>query len=315
MSRFENFTRSAGPHMRLWLVRHCRILWRALVKYDETDGEQRAASFAYYAFFAMFPLIVFLITLATSFLKTPEEQTELRDKIMEYVSAYIPQSQDSTVVINTISGVVKSRKSAGIIAFSILAWSAMRFFQALVRGVNRAWGTKEFSWWRLPIKNVFMTAILASALLLGVVAPSVVKVVEDVYKDHANKVGLDFHLAWWLVWWLFYFARLIIPILVLFYSFAMFYKFAPQRKTQFREVWGAALFCTVSLEVLQRIFVLYTTNITQFNALYGAFGSVVALLLWIYLSGSIIILGGCISAARYEIDMSLADQATSNRAR
>jgi len=315
MNRFVNFTRNPGPALRLWLVRHCRILWRALVKYDETDGEQRAASFAYYAFFAMFPLIVFLITLATSFLKTEKEQTELRDKVMEYVSAYIPQSQDSTVVINTISGVVKSRKSAGIIAFSILAWSAMRFFQALVRGVNRAWGTKEYAWWRLPIKNMFMTAILASALLLGVVAPSVIKIVEDVYKDHANKVGLDFHLAWWLAWWVFYLARLIIPILVLFYSFAMFYKFAPQRKTLFREVWGAALFCTVSLEILQRVFVLYTTNITQFNALYGTFGSVVALLLWIYLSGSIIILGGCISAARYEIDMSLSDQATSNRAR
>jgi uncharacterized BrkB/YihY/UPF0761 family membrane protein len=34
------------------------VIWRALIKYDETDGEQRAASFAYYAFFALFPLIV-----------------------------------------------------------------------------------------------------------------------------------------------------------------------------------------------------------------------------------------------------------------
>ena len=91
-----------------------------------------------------------------------------------------------------------------------------------------------------------------------------------------------------------------IPVLVLFYGFAMFYKFAPQRKTLFREVWTSALFVTISLEVLQRLFVLYTTNITQFNALYGTFGSVVALLLWIYLSGSIIILGGCIAAATYE---------------
>ena len=35
------------------------IIWRALIKYDETDGEQRAASFAYYAFFALFPLILY----------------------------------------------------------------------------------------------------------------------------------------------------------------------------------------------------------------------------------------------------------------
>jgi len=70
-----------------------------------------------------------------------------------------------------------------------------------------------------------------------------------------------------------------------------------------------------SVESLQRLFVLYTKNIGNFNALYGTFGSVIALLLWIYLSGSIIILGGCISAAKYEIEMSLSDQATSNHAR
>ena len=82
-----------------------------------------------------------------------------------------------------------------------------------------------------------------------------------------------------------------------------------------REVWAAALFVTVSFEILQRLFILYTHNIGNFNKLYGTFGTVVALLLWIYLSGSTIILGGCLSAAKYEIDMSLTDQAESNRPR
>ncbi len=309
MTHFQNFTRRAAPVLRLWLVKRCQIIWRALVKYDETDGEQRAASFAYYAFFAMFPLILLLITLGTTFLGDQERSTST---IIDYVSKYIPlESADAKVVISTIQGVVKSRKSAGLIAFAVLAWSALRFFQALVRGVNRAWGTKEYSWWRLPIKNLFMTGILASALLLGVVAPSVLKAVSDLYWKHSRQVGLDFGF----VWYLFEFAKLTIPLLVLFYGMSMFYKFAPQRRTLFREVWSAALFVTVSLELLQRLFVLYTKNIGQFNALYGTFGSVVALLLWIYLSGSIIILGGCISAAKYEIEMSLTDQAESNHAR
>ncbi len=312
MSAFQTFAQRAAPAARLWFVRKCAIIWRALIKYDETDGEQRAASFAYYAFFAMFPLILLLITIGTSFVKTPAAQAELTSKVMEYVSNYIPlESQDATVVINTINGVVKSRNKAGIIAFGVLAWSAMRFFQALVRGVNRAWGIKEYAWWRLPFKNLFMTAILASALFLGVVVPSVLKVVEDLYWKHSRQVGLDFGF----VWYLFYFAKLIIPLLVLFYGMSMFYKFAPRRRTQFREVYTAALFVTGSLEILQRLFVLYTTNVGHFNKVYGTFGSVVALLLWIYLSGSIIILGGCLSAAKYEIEMSLTDQSESSRAK
>src|SRR3954447_4829572 len=136
MSHLADITRRAAPILRLWFVQRCRILWRALVKYDETDGEQRAASFAYYAFFAMFPLIVLLITLATNFFGS---RTEATAKIMTYVSAYLPlQAQDSKMIIGTIDGVVQSRKSAGLIAFGVLAWSALKFFQALVYGVNRA---------------------------------------------------------------------------------------------------------------------------------------------------------------------------------
>ena len=48
---------------------------------------------------------------------------------------------------------------------------------------------------------------------------------------------------------------------------------------------------------------------------YSRIDSIVALLMWIYLSGSLIILGGCLCAARYEIKMSLTDQSERNRAR
>jgi Ca2+-transporting ATPase len=148
-------------------------------------------------------------------------------------------------------------------------------------------------------------------LLLGIVVPTVLKNIEDFYFIHSRKVGLDFGFLWYL----FEFAKLTVPILVLFYGMSMFYVFAPRRRTQFREVWSAALFVTIALEVLQRVFILYTRNIGHFNALYGTFGTVIALLLWIYLSGSIIILGGCLSAAKYEIEMSLTDQAESSRPR
>ena len=303
------FARSAGST----LTRHARrvgaIGWRAAQKFDETDGEQRAASFAYYAFFSMFPLILLLITIGTSFLGP---KADAASKIIAYVSTQIPlEEQDMRTVISTINGVVQSRKSAGFIAIGVLFWTSLRFFQALVRGVNRAWGTKEYSWWRLPIKNLGMLGILTSVLFLGIFAPVVLKQIEDFYWFHSRQVGLDFSVFGYV----FEFAKLLIPVVVLFLGMSLFFKFAPRRPTRFIEVWSAALFVTVSLELLQRLFVLYTRNIGNFNALYGTFGSVVALLLWIYLSGSIIILGGCISAARYEIDMSLADQSEPSRAK
>ena len=322
-----NVLHRAVPALRKALGTVWAVLWRAVRKYDETDAEQRAASFAYYAFFALFPLIILLISIATTFFENKERASTA---IMSYVSQYLPSvaadslpkgqaakgNPDEAAVLDppkleqllpTIEGVVKSRRAAGFIAFGILAWTAMRFFHALVRGVNRAWGTKEYAWWRLPIKNLLMTAILASALLVGIVAPLVLRQIETFYWAHSWEVGLDF----WFASNVFNLIRFLVPPVVLFYGFLMLYKFAPRRRTTFREVWFAALFVTVGVDVLQRLFTIYTRNITNFNALYGTFGSVVALLLWIYLIGSIIIFGACLSAAEYEVKMSLADQSES----
>lgn len=277
------------------------------MKYDETDGEQRAASFAYYAFFALFPLIVLLITISSMFVG---DQALVTQQIMVQVKERLPVDPEMTErVLTTIQGVVASRTKASLIAFAVLAWSAIRFFQALVHGVNKAWGTKDYAWWRVPIKNFAMVGILASALLLGGLVPVIINNIEWFYWSYSWEFGLDFIL----VSHLFNAIRFLLPPFVLFYGFLMFYKFAPRRKTAFREVWVAALVVTVGLDLLQRLFLLYTKNVGNFNALYGTFGSVVALLMWIYLSGSLIILGGCLSAAQYEIRLSLSDQSERNR--
>jgi Ca2+-transporting ATPase len=292
------------PNIERWL-RHCgAVIWRACVKYNETDGEQRAASFAYYAFFALFPLIVLIMTVSAMFLND-KTMVVLQESITAQVKERLvidPETADQ--IINTIQGVVQSRTRASIIAFVVLAWSAIRFFQALVHGVNKAWGTKDYAWWRLPIQNFVMLCILTSALLLGSVAPAVLNNVQYFYWKYSWEVGLDFLF----VNPLFTLGRSLLPPLVLFYGFMMFYKFAPRRKTRLAEVWVAALVVTIGMVLLQRLFLLYTSNVTNFKAIYGTFGSVVALLMWIYLNGSLIIFGGCIAAAQYEIRLSLSDQ-------
>jgi Ca2+-transporting ATPase len=76
-------------------------------------------------------------------------------------------------------------------------------------------------------------------------------------------------------------------------------------------VWIEAALVTGALGGLQKLFVFYAGHVTNFNVLYGTFGSVVALLLWIYLTGTVIIAGGCSCAARAEVSQGLADQAVS----
>ena len=280
------------------------VIWRTGVKYTETDGEQIAASFAYYALFSLLPLLVLLVTVGTRFLGNRAQAT---DQIFSLMSEYIAVDLGSSEQVrSTLEGFMRTRLGSGLVSFAILLWCSLRFFQALVKGVNRAWGTHEYSWWRLPLKNLLMVMVLASALLIGIIAPAILNGVEHYYREHRATFSFDFGLGGRMV----RLARGLLPPLLLFYSLNLFYKFAPRRKTTFREVWLEAFLVTLALGGFQKLFVFYTGRVTNFNVLYGTFGSVVALLLWIYLTGTVIILGGCLSAARGEIAQGLADQAT-----
>lgn len=294
---------------RLRLGRAWATTWRALVKYNETDGEQRAASFAYYALFSMLPMVVLLITIGTHFLGGREQATNEVFRLMaDYLVVDLGSAEQLRTTVNSF---MHTRLGSGLISLAIVLWCSMRFFQALVHGVNRAWGTKEYTWWRIPLKNLLMMVILTSALLIGIVVPAILKSVEIFYLAHPDWFRFDFGLGSRL----FHFARWLLPPLLLFYALMLFYKFAPRRTTTFREVWLEAGLVTLALGGIQKLFVLYTGRVADFNNLYGAFGSVVALLMWVYLTGALIILGGCFCAARAEITQGIADQAEDAHAR
>ena len=89
-----------------------------------------------------------------------------------------------------------------------------------------------------------------------------------------------------------------LPWLIVFLSLAFFYKLAPHRRTRYSEVWLAALCATLLLHAAQSLFVLYLKHIASLSALYGAFGGIMALLMWIYLSGVIFIFCACLCAAQ-----------------
>jgi YihY family inner membrane protein len=257
---------------------------RAYERYGAINGEQCAAAFAYYAFFSLFPLILLLVAVGTFFVR---DRQEAAVQVVHQVEQYFPlQSSDKALLTTTIDGVITHGLGAGILGLLALVWSSLRFFQALVIGVNRAWGYKDHGWWRLPLKNLMMIGILISALLLGLVAPLIF--------NHIRKLFLlDLSFVVDLV-------SAILPAAILFYGLAMFYKFAPRKPAKFGQIWLAALLVTLFLKFGQNLFGLYLATFANFNAVYGVFGTIMALLFWIYFSGVVLLMGGCISATSRE---------------
>ncbi len=277
-----------GPTERHGFSFAALVEWgkNAYAVFSNINGTLWAASFAYYAFFALFPLLIFLVTIATRF--TTREQAFA--SIVNSLEEFMPLgASDQSMIAKTVDGVIDSRGSIGVVSLVGLLWSSLGLFQALVGAVGAAWKQKPLSWWRLPLKNLTMFAILLSALVLGNFLPVISKTVQG-YLTIFGALGSAVFAG----------VNLLVPTVVLFYGFALFYRLAPRRsmKATFSLVWLPALLVTVLLQIAQYLFVIYATNFAKFNAVYGVFGGVIALMLWIYLSGSIVIFGGCLCAAR-----------------
>jgi len=266
-------------------------LWKTLrlakKTFSRIDGNEWAGAFAFNAFFSLFPLIVLSVTIASAFM----DRDHAGAQIIAYVETYIPISGDmQSYIFNTVAGVIKTPGRVGIIAFFMLVWAAMQFFSSLICAANRAWGNTVNSLWRLPLKSLILLFAMICTVLIGIVAPAFMKMAETKFIP-GN--GFD---SWISVW-----GSFLIPSAVVFLSLCLFYQLAPRRRTHFSEVWRAALGATVILKTAESLFVVYVKNFAGLNAGYGAFGGIMALLLWIYCSGYIFIFGACYCAAQAQI--------------
>jgi YihY family inner membrane protein len=262
------------------------ILSLTMEKYMQIDGTHWAGAFAFNAFLSLFPLMILLVTIASFFVDRNSAGTE----VITYMKNYIPLSAEmQRYVFDTFAGVISTRKQAGAVAFLILFWSALQCFITLIMVTNRAWGTVAHSWWRLPLKSLLLLVATTGAILLGIMVPALVKITEgwlsplhDFFSPANVLVGS------------------FIPLLVVFSGLSLFYRFAPRRPARFAHVWFQALFVMVLLLVCENLFVIYLKDFARLNAIYGAFGGIIALLLWVFISGCIFIFGACLCAVRAE---------------
>ncbi|MGZ5053742.1 MAG: HAD-IC family P-type ATPase [Methylobacter sp.] len=254
------------------------------------DGPTSAAAFSHYAFFSLFPLIVLSVAIASLFVDRERAGIE----IIAYVEAYVPIGGEmQSYIFDTINGVIKARGPVSTLALLMLVWSAMQFFTTLISATQRAWGEAPLNWWRLPLKSLVFLILTIILALLSLAVPVLAKIAKDwlfIVNDLISSVYL--------------LVSYFLPALVMLLCLSFFYKLAPRQSVRFSEVWRAALCATVLLQVAESLFVIFIDNFAALNAVYGAFGGIIALLLWIYLSGCIVIFGACLSAAQVNISVS-----------
>lgn len=272
------------------------ILRIAFNKFLRIDGVQWAGAFAFNMFFSLFPLIVLLVTIASTFIEGERAWKE----IIYYIGSYVPISGEMyNYIFDTITDVINAREQASLIAFVILLWTALQCFITLIVAVNHAWGTAVYkNWWRLPLRSFVLLGTTTGMIILGIVMPIMMRIAKDWFFGSNDSIS-----------WLYDIGSYLIPFIIAFLGLSMFYILAPNRSIRFSEVWVAALFSTFLLLVSESLFAIYLQNFATLNVVYGTFGGIMAFLLWIYLCGCIFIFGACLCAAQAETSSQMMKKA------
>lgn len=268
-----------------------RLIRETLAIYTRIGGEQSAAAFAYYALFSLVPLMALLFTLSSYIFPS--------ENVMLTIQRFVPPIGDAQQnLLNMFNGLENARGSISIASVAILVWASLRFFHALVLSINHAWGTRRLPWWQMPVKNLVMVFAMSGALIIGTVVPALLQ--GFVRALHA----LD---SWIIIYFpmlnvgrlltLIDISRYIGGTIVLFYCFAVLYMLAPRHRPSFAQIWIPSLLVSILMQVGQACFVNIVPNLINYSAIYGAMGSMMFLLLWVYIAGVIIISGGCLCAA------------------
>ena len=260
------------------------LVIRTIRELGDDDATHMAAGVAYYALFSLFPLLLGIIAI----IGMASQSGETRRRILEWTSDNFPGAGD--LISDNIVASIEASGSLGAISIIGLIWAGSAIFGAITRTINRAWDIDED---RPFIKNKIMqlTMALGVAILfaIAVASASVAQASGRFADSEAFLLGQADRLPGLVAFrTLSFIANLAI--------FLALYKVIPNTKTHWRYIWPGALVAALLFEGGKYIFVFYLENFATLSAVYGSIGSVIALLLWAYVSAFILIVGAELSS-------------------
>lgn len=261
-----------------------KLLW---TKVNADDVLNRAAILSFYFLLALFPLLLFLTALLGYF---ADSGTELRHNLLTYLRAIVPVSASD--LINTTVDEIIQKSSGGKLSFGLVTslWFASSGMGAVIEGLNVAYDVKETrAWWRRTLLAILLTIALA---VLIITALALMFYGSRIAEGIANRYGFGpaFTAAWTVLRWLF-------VLVFVFLAFQLIYYFAPDlHEQQLRWLTPGAAAGVILWLLVSFLFGSYLNLYNNYSVVYGSLGAVIILLLWFYLTGVTILIGGEVNA-------------------
>ncbi|MEC1666504.1 YihY family inner membrane protein [Bacillus mojavensis] len=251
-------------------------------RYTLHEGQSKSAELAYFFLLSLFPFLIFMLTL-TAYLPIST------DDVLGVVKQYAPGSAMS--LIESITHQTLNDRNGGLLSFGIIAalWSASNGMNSIVRSLNHAYEVEENrSFIIVRLTSIFLTIAMVFTILVALLLPVFGRQIGLLTADFVG--ASDLFLSIWTA------IRWGVSPLVLLIVFSALYIIAPNKKLSLRFVMPGALFAAIGWIVVSTLFSFYVSTFANYSATYGSIGGIIVLMIWFYLSGILIILGGEINA-------------------
>lgn len=260
------------------------ILWRLIKRIGNDNVTLVAGGLALYMLLSVFPGLTALVSIYALF-ASPADVT----RQMQVVAGVLPPG--TWDIFNAqLQGLVRHGSSAltgaAVFGIAMSLWSARSAMSALMTATNIAYGEREKRSYLVQLLMSFAFTLAAMAgfgltVLLGVAIPVALK-----FLGTSNLMRLAADVLRFVVLW---------GTAVL--GLAFVYRFAPAREQpQWRwATWGSAIAATLWI-IASALFALYVQTFASYGKTYGALGSVIALIMWFYISSLIVVLGAVTNA-------------------
>jgi membrane protein len=242
------------------------------IKFKEKDLFTLAAAVSFYAFLSLFPFFIMLLYVSSLFLK----EAVTVEKIRLHLRLFPPSVIDT--VIANLKNILESGQILSVVSFLFLIYFAFNVFTHLEQALSKIFGTdKRREGWKANLRAFSFFLITAFVLLLLFFSGNTFLILA------AKLERIPLVNSYVLI--------LIGHVVIETFFFALSYKFLSRRRLSFRRALMGGLVATVLWEILKHIFGVYIVRINLYSVIYGSIGSLILLLLWIYYSVLVYLLG------------------------
>ncbi len=252
------------------------LVKRMIYRYFSDGIPQAAAELSYFLLFSMFPLLMFVNSILAQLDITLEGITPVLEMLPKSLQRLI------TGYLAQLSGTPAF--SPMLIGIGLTLYFLSRAVRSMMRTVNDIYHVEVT---RGMVKDVLISLGITAGFLISVVCSFVLVVAGRTLLRllpqafPIPQAALDVtHDASFLVMIAFIFAFLM-----------LFNRIVPNLHLKFREVWPGALFSLVAWILVSWAFSFYVDNMARYSVLYGSLGTIIVLMLWLYIVSMLLLMG------------------------